>query len=90
MVVSNPVQPTPPQMSAFLMDILPEFKTQHDGTGKVGFLWETKPMSSIDVPALAIETFGSQIMDASRYTYRTLHIRLQAGEAKCLVVYDVA
>ena len=88
LVVSHPEQPSAGQMSAFLMDILPEFQTQHDGTGKMGLLWETKPINSIDMSSVAIKTFGDVIMDESKYTYRTLHLGINGGEAKCLVVYD--
>lgn len=88
MVVSHPEQPTTPQMSQFLLKILPEFKTQNDGTAKVGFLWETKPMDSIDVPALAVQTFGREVADESKYTYRTLRHKMTGGETKCLVIYD--
>ena len=90
LVVSHPVQPSAPQLSAFLLDILPEFNKQHDGTGKVGMSWETKPISSIDINQLAVKTFGDVIMDESKYTYRTLHLRFNGGEAKCFVVYDIA
>ncbi len=90
LVTSHPIKPSTEQMAAFLMDILPEFKAQDKDTGKVGFLWVTKPMHSVDVPSLAMKTFGSHIMDSSKYTYRILHIGLKGGEAKCFVVYDGA
>ena len=89
MVASLPTQPTNPQMSAFVMDLLPELEKQNDGTAKIGLLWETKPMYLIDVQALAVDSFGDIILDSSKFIYRTLSIKLGTGEAKCFVVYDV-
>jgi len=88
LVVSHPEQPTAPQMSDFLLRILPEFKTQNDGTAKVGLLWETKPMESIDVPALAMQTFGREVADETKFTYRTLRHKMSGGETRCLVICD--
>ena len=75
-------------MSAFLTEILPELKAQSNEATKVSFLWDTKPMSAIDVPALAMQSFGHEVSDESKYTYRTLRYGLNGGEAKCLVIYD--
>ncbi|OQB94319.1 MAG: hypothetical protein BWX84_00243 [Verrucomicrobia bacterium ADurb.Bin118] len=88
LVVFHPTEPSVPQMSAFLMDILPEFQSQHDGTGKVGMLWEKRPIDSIDISSLAVKTFGDAILDESKYIYRTLHLKIDGGEAKCFVAYD--
>ena len=88
MVASLPTQPTNPQMSAFVMDLLPELEKQNDGTAKIGLLWETKPMYLIDVQALAVEAFGNIVLDSNKFIYRTLSVKLGTGEAKCFVVYD--
>ena len=45
-------------------------------------------MSSIDMAAVAAEAFGNEVVNNSIYDYRTLHLGLNGGEAKCLVVYD--
>jgi len=89
LVVSHPEQPTAPQMSAFLLKMLPEFKAQPNGAAKVGLLWETRSMDSIDVPGLAVQTFGSEVANESRYTYRTIRHKMAGGETKCLVIYDL-
>ena len=89
MIVSHPSQPSTPQMSQFLLSILPEFKAQKDGTAKVGLLWETESMNLINLPKLAIETFGNGITNSDKYTYRTIHFGITGGEAKCFVVYDI-
>ncbi len=88
LVVSHPVEPTMPQMSAFLLRILPEVNSQPNGSVKLGFLWDKKPISSIDIPALAKQTFGNDVADASRFTYRTLRHKMQGGDTECLVIYD--
>jgi hypothetical protein len=88
LVTSLPTQPTNPQMASFLMDLLPELDSQQDGTAKIGFLWETKSMHLIDIQALAVESFGNIILDSNKYIYRTQHIKLKTGEAKCFIVYD--
>jgi hypothetical protein len=89
LVVSHPQEPTPGQTFAFLHNLLPEFKKQHDGTEKIATQWLTTPIGSIDMTALAIETFGNGVMN-SNYTHRTLRIGLNEGEARCLVAYDIA
>jgi hypothetical protein len=88
LVISLPVEPTPPQTFAFLNKILPELETQQDGTAKIAKHWVTTPMSSIDMAAVAAEAFGNEVVNNSIYDYRTLHLGLNGGEAKCLVVYD--
>jgi hypothetical protein len=88
LVTSVPVQLTTAQMSTLVMECLPNFEKQQDGTCKISFIWRTEPMNLIDVPALAIETFGNGIMDANKYVYRRLNIKLKTGEACILVVYD--
>jgi hypothetical protein len=91
LAVSHPVEPTTPQTFAFLNDILPELKSRIDGTEKIACRWlGTKPMGSVDMTALAIETFGKGVANNNIYTYRTLHLGLKGGEAKCLVAYDAS
>ena len=90
LVVSHPAAPTPPQTCEFLNKILPELETQQDGSAKVGTLWETKPISEIDMTAKAVEAFGGSVVNNDIYVYRTLHLGLRGGDAKCLVVYDKA
>jgi hypothetical protein len=75
-------------MSEFVCDQLPEFRRQPNGTAKVGLLWDTAPMNSIDMAGRAVEAFGSEVSDESRFTYRTLHFGLKDGDAKILVIYD--
>lgn len=89
LVVSHPTQPTTAQMSSFVTDILPEFAAQENSEAKLGLLWKTDPINSIDINALAAKTFGNSILDADKHTYRTLVYKLNGGESKCLVVYDV-
>ncbi len=89
LVASLPDKPTDPQMYSFLFDLLPELKNQPDDIATFGFLWETKSMDQIDMQELATSAFGSGILNTSKYIYRTLHIKLKTGEAKCFVVYDV-
>jgi len=88
LVVSLPVQPEQTQMAEFLMNLLPEFEQQQDGTAKIGFLCETTSMNLINVQSLAIDAFGNNILDSDKYIYRTISIKLKTGEAKCFVVYD--
>jgi hypothetical protein len=91
LAVSHPdIQPTAQQMSAFIMEKLPEFEKQPNGTAKIGLLCETKSMNLIDIYSLAMETFGNEVSDESKYTYRTMHFGIDGGEAKCLVIYDIA
>lgn len=70
------------------MDLLPDFEKQQDGTAKIAFKWVNEPLKFIDMQALAIDTFGKGILDINNFVYRTLHIKLKTGEAKCFVVYD--
>jgi hypothetical protein len=89
LVVCHPTwQPTTAQMSEFVCDRLPEFGRQPNGTAKVGLLFDSIPMSSIDMAGRAVEAFGSKVSDESRFIYRTLHFGLKGGEAKILVIYD--
>ena len=88
MVVSHPIQPSDGQLSAFLIKTLPELATS-DGDGQLGFLWVTNLLNSVDITALAIDAFGNCIIDESKYIYRTLHLGIDGGEAKCLVVYEL-
>jgi hypothetical protein len=88
LVVSHPVQPDPRQTFGFLNKIVPELQTQQDGTAKIGTLWETKPIATIDMSAKAVEAFGHGVVNNDIYTYRTLHLSIRGGDAKCLVVYD--
>jgi len=88
LVVSHPMPPTRAQTAEFLNKILPELKTQQDGTAKIGILLETDPIGSVDMTAKAVEAFGDRVVDNEAYTYRTLHLGLRGGGAKCLVVYD--
>ncbi|WP_295433887.1 hypothetical protein [uncultured Thiodictyon sp.] len=88
MVVSYPVEPTVPQMGAFLMRILPELGMPENRLAKLGFFWDSKPMELLDINALAISTFGDEITDAESYIYRTIHHKLDGGAAKCLIVYQ--
>ncbi len=76
------------EMSAFLHDRLPELNEQTDGTAKIGFLHSTDPLHSLDISAIAIETFGKQVSDERLYTYRTMHFRIEGGEGKIFVVYN--
>lgn len=89
LVASLPDKPTDPQMYSFLFELLPELKNQPDDIATFGFLWETKPMNQIDMQELATSAFGNGILNTSKYAYRTLHIKLKTGEAKCFVVHDV-
>jgi hypothetical protein len=91
LVVSHPNEPTPRQTFEFMESILPELGRQekkHEGVAKIAWLWKTEPMSSIDMTALAAKSFGAAVVDNGLYTYRTIHFKLQGGEAKCLVAYD--
>jgi hypothetical protein len=88
LVVSHPVQPNPQQTFEFLNKILPELRTQHDDSPKIGTLWETTPIAGIDMTAKAAEAFGASIVNNDLYIYRTLHLGLGGGDAECLVVYD--
>jgi hypothetical protein len=87
-VVSHPVSPTPAQTFEFLNKILPELNKQKDGTAKIGTLWETDPIGSINMTEKAVEAFGDAVANNQIYTYRTLHLGLRGGDAKCLVIYD--
>jgi len=88
LVVSSPNQTTTADMCKLVMDILPNFEKQQDGTAKISLLWKTEHMNTIDVPALAIEIFGNEMIDANRFVYRMLPMQLVDGEASCFVVYD--
>jgi len=88
LVVSHPVQPNPRQTFDFLNEILPELKTQQNDSTKIGTLWVTTPIGGIDMTAKAIEAFGVGVVNNDLYIYRTLHLGLHGGDAKCLVVYD--
>lgn len=88
LVVSHPVQPNPQQTFEFLNKILPELRMQQDDSTKIGTLWETTPIAGIDMAAKAVEAFGASVVNNDLYTYRTLHLGLSGGDAKCLVVYD--
>lgn len=87
LVVSHPTAPTPSQSSKFLIENLPELDSQHDDNTKIGQLWKTDPMSSIDMTALAVEAFGHDFSDNRIYTYRTVYFGLHGGEAKILIAY---
>jgi hypothetical protein len=88
MVVFHPIQTSTPQMSAFLMDLLPDLNSQNNRNGKIGLIWKPDPIDLIDLQSLAIKTFGEGITDTNTYIYRTLHLGIDGGDVKCLVVYD--
>ena len=91
LVVCHPEwQPTAAQMSEFLLNKFPGFASQPNGSAKVGLLYEAKPMHLIDMNTVAMESFGKEVSDNSKYTYRTMHFSLKGGEAKILVIYDNA
>lgn len=86
MVVTHPIQPSAGQMSAFLFDRIPELSTSN---AKIGFLWETKPIDTINIQALAIDTFGAEVADETKHMYRTLQFLIEGGEGKIFAVYDI-
>jgi len=74
---------------ALLVDkTLPEYISQKYNKAKIGFMPDTEPINSFDLPSLAIETFGEGIKNEKIYIYRMLHFKCDGGEGKCLVVYD--
>ena len=85
LVTSLPEEPSMPHMCSFVQDSLPELK---NGDAKIGFVWRTDPIDSIDVPGLAVEAFGSKVADPSTYIYRTIVSKLPTGHAKTLVIYE--
>jgi len=87
LVTSLPEEPSMPHMCSFIQDTLPELK---NGDAKIGLVWKTDPIDSINVPALAVEAFGSHVGDESQFSYRTIGVKLQQGHAKILVIYEKA
>lgn len=87
LVTSLPEEPSMPHMCSFIQDALPELK---DGDTKIGFVWKTDPIDSINVPALAVQAFGPHVSDEAKYIYRTIGVKLQQGHAKILVIYTRA
>jgi len=88
LVCSLPEAPEPAHSVGFLNEILPELKTKRGEHAKIGLLWDTVPIESIDMTAKAVEAFGSGVVNNDIFTYRTIQARLPKGGAKCLVVYD--
>jgi hypothetical protein len=88
LVVSLPVQPTTADMCKLLMEMIPDFEKRQDGTAKISLQWKAEPMDAIDVPDLAIRYFGNEIIDANKFLYRILPVKLEKGEARCFVVID--
>jgi hypothetical protein len=85
LVASLPEEPSMPHMCEFVQKSLPELKNPN---AKIGFVWKTDPIESIDASALAVNTFGSEVADPNRYTYRTISFKLPNGHAKVLVIYQ--
>jgi hypothetical protein len=88
LVCSLPEAPEPAHSVGFLNEILPELKTKRGEKAKIGLLWETTPIESIDMTAKAVEAFGGGVVNNDIFTYRTIQASLPKGGAKCLVVYD--
>jgi hypothetical protein len=88
MIVSLPEQPIMSQTSAFLLEILPELEKQATATTKIGFKWVTESLDNVEMSSLIIDAFGGSVMNNDTYSYRTMHLKLKEGEAKCIVVYD--
>ena len=85
LVASLPEEPSASHMSSFLFETLPELKTVD---AKIGFLWVTDPIDSVDMYTEAEKAFGSIVSDESKYTYRTMGYQLASGHSKILVFYE--
>lgn len=90
LVMSHPEQPETADMANFVLERLPVLKSQPDGNAKIGFLWITDPIDGVDMSSKALEAFGNDVADESKYVYRTLGFSLPGGGAKILVAYDIA
>lgn len=84
LAICLPEAPDKSQTSAFIMEVLPELKKQGDDAKISVNVRDSLP----DMTALGISVFGDEFADNNRYTYRTIHHRLQQGAAKFLVAYD--
>jgi hypothetical protein len=88
LVVSHPTwEPTSQQLGEFLYGQLPELKENHDDT-QIGLLVETCQLTPEFMLETAIDTFGSDVNNDEKYTYRTIHGVIDGGEARILVAYD--
>lgn len=85
LVASLPEEPLMAHMSSFLFESLPELK---QADAKIGFVWKTDPIDSIDMHGLAVNAFGSEVANENRYIYRTIGYKLSSGHAKVLVIYE--
>lgn len=88
LIVCNPTRPTASQMSAFLMENLPELRTQHNKKTKICQKWDTGPIGARDTKDLLVETFGNAAVNNTKYVYRSLEFALSEGYAECLVAYE--
>ncbi len=88
LLVSLPEAPEPAHTYGFLNEIIPELRTQANASTKIGTLWQTAPLATVDMTVKAIEAFGPGVSNNGAYIYRTVATKLGSGEAKCLVVYD--
>lgn len=88
LVISSSVQPEVNHATSLLLHILPELNARYNKKAQVALLWDTIPISKVNIPELAIKTFGIDLADHNKNTYRTISYSLKEGEAKCFVVYS--
>ena len=82
-VTSLPEEPPMEHLVPFVQESLPDL----GGDTKIGFVWKTDPIDSIDIPALAVQAFGEHVSDETQFIYRTIGFQLEKGHAKILVIY---
>jgi hypothetical protein len=84
--ISHPThQLTASEVTSFLVDTLPEYR---DSNAKTGWFTISGQLTPDVLRNAAIESFGYDVSNDNKYSYRTISFSINNGDGRIFVIYE--